>query len=61
MQALASRWHHARHRLLDMADLGEPLFPAFNASDCVPKFDFDYVYGRGHSLPDGIMRFADRH
>merc|ERR1719213_1610045 len=44
------------HRLIQMADKGELLFPAINVNDCVTKSKFDNVYGCRHSLPDGIMR-----
>merc|ERR1719420_283775 len=47
------------HRLKEMADKGELLFPAINVNDCVTKSKFDNVYGCRHSLPDGIMRATD--
>merc|ERR1711963_394115 len=47
------------HRLKEMAAKGELLFPAINVNDCVTKSKFDNVYGRRHSLPDGIMRATD--
>merc|ERR1711871_57005 len=47
------------HRLKQMADKGELLFPAINVNDCVTKSKFDNVYGCRHSLPDGIMRATD--
>ena len=47
------------HRLVQMADKGELLFPAINVNDCVTKSKFDNVYGCRHSLPDGIMRATD--
>jgi len=47
------------HRLIQMADKGELLFPAINVNDCVTKSKFDNVYGCRHSLPDGIMRATD--
>ena len=34
---------------------GESLFAAFNVNDFVMKSKFDNVYGRRHSLNDGIM------
>merc|ERR1719487_2844077 len=43
------------HRLIQMAEKGELLFPAINVNDCVTKSKFDNVYGCRHSLPDGIM------
>merc|ERR1712014_282034 len=47
------------HRLKEMAQRGELLFPAINVNDCVTKSKFDNVYGCRHSLPDGIMRATD--
>ena len=47
------------HRLIQMAEKGELLFPAINVNDCVTKSKFDNVYGCRHSLPDGIMRATD--
>merc|ERR1719478_673489 len=47
------------HRLIQMADKGELLFPSINVNDCVTKSKFDNVYGCRHSLPDGIMRATD--
>jgi len=47
------------HRLIQMAEKGELMFPAINVNDCVTKSKFDNVYGCRHSLPDGIMRATD--
>jgi len=47
------------HRLYQMAEAGELLFPAINVNDSVTKSKFDNVYGCRHSLPDGIMRATD--
>merc|ERR1712070_680974 len=47
------------HRLKEMAQKGELLFPAINVNGCVTKSKFDNVYGCRHSLPDGIMRATD--
>merc|ERR1711992_78929 len=47
------------HRLKEMVNKGELLFPAINVNDCVTKSKFDNVYGCRHSLPDGIMRATD--
>eukprot|EP00916_Digyalum_oweni_P019532 GHVL01032507.1.p1 GENE.GHVL01032507.1~~GHVL01032507.1.p1 ORF type:complete len:475 (+),score=127.11 GHVL01032507.1:31-1455(+) len=47
------------HRLRQMADRGELLFPALNVNDCVTKSKFDNIYGCRHSLPDGLMRATD--
>ena len=47
------------HRLYQMAERGELLFPAINVNDSVTKSKFDNVYGCRHSLPDGLMRASD--
>ena len=47
------------HRLYQMADAGELLFPAINVNDAVTKSKFDNLYGCRHSLVDGIMRATD--
>jgi len=47
------------HRLYQMQEAGELLFPAMNVNDSVTKSKFDNVYGCRHSLVDGIMRATD--
>merc|ERR1711988_1538802 len=47
------------HRLLQMANNGELLFPAINVNDAVTKSKFDNLYGCRHSLQDAIMRATD--
>jgi len=47
------------HRLYQMLEKGELLFPAFNVNDSVTKSKFDNVYGCRHSLVDAIMRATD--
>jgi adenosylhomocysteinase len=47
------------HRLYQMQERGELLFPAINVNDAVTKSKFDNVYGCRHSLVDGIMRATD--
>jgi adenosylhomocysteinase len=47
------------HRLYQMLERGELLFPAFNVNDSVTKSKFDNLYGCRHSLVDGIMRATD--
>ena len=47
------------HRLYQMAESGELLFPAINVNDAVTKSKFDNLYGCRHSLVDGIMRATD--
>ncbi len=47
------------HRLYQMQESGELLFPAMNVNDSVTKSKFDNVYGCRHSLVDGIMRATD--
>jgi len=47
------------HRLYQMQERGELLFPAINVNDSVTKSKFDNLYGCRHSLVDGIMRATD--
>jgi adenosylhomocysteinase len=47
------------HRLYQMAERRELLFPAFNVNDAVTKSKFDNLYGCRHSLVDGICRATD--
>jgi adenosylhomocysteinase len=47
------------HRLVEMANKGELLFPAINVNDSVTKSKFDNKYGCRHSLVDGINRATD--
>jgi len=47
------------HRLAQMAERGDLLFPAFNVNDAVTKSKFDNLYGCRHSLVDGISRATD--
>jgi adenosylhomocysteinase len=47
------------HRLYQMAELGQLLFPAINVNDSVTKSKFDNLYGCRHSLIDGINRATD--
>ncbi|MBD9698954.1 adenosylhomocysteinase [Flavimobilis sp. GY10621] len=47
------------HRLYQLAETGELLFPAINVNDSVTKSKFDNKYGIRHSLPDGINRATD--
>jgi adenosylhomocysteinase len=47
------------HRLYQLAESGELLFPAINVNDSVTKSKFDNKYGIRHSLPDGINRATD--
>lgn len=47
------------HRLYQMMDGGELLFPAFNVNDSVTKSKFDNLYGCRESLADGIKRATD--
>ncbi len=47
------------HRLYQMADAGQLLFPAINVNDSVTKSKFDNLYGCRHSLVDGINRAID--
>jgi len=47
------------HRLIEMQERGELLFPAINVNDAVTKSKFDNKYGCRHSLIDGINRATD--
>ena len=47
------------HRLYQMVERGELLFPAINVNDSVTKSKFDNLYGVRHSLVDGICRATD--
>jgi adenosylhomocysteinase len=47
------------HRLYQMQEAGELLFPAINVNDSVTKSKFDNLYGCRHSLIDGINRATD--
>ena len=47
------------HRLYEMQETGELLFPAINVNDSVTKSKFDNLYGCRHSLIDGINRATD--
>jgi adenosylhomocysteinase len=47
------------HRLYEMVEQGELLFPAINVNDSVTKSKFDNLYGCRHSLIDGINRATD--
>jgi len=47
------------HRLYQMLERGELLFPAINVNDSVTKSKFDNLYGCRHSLTDGILRASD--
>ncbi|MGH2831982.1 MAG: adenosylhomocysteinase, partial [Solirubrobacteraceae bacterium] len=47
------------HRLYEMVENGELLFPAINVNDSVTKSKFDNLYGCRHSLIDGINRGTD--
>ncbi len=47
------------HRLQQMMEAGELLFPAINVNDSTTKSKFDNLYGCRHSLVDGINRATD--
>lgn len=47
------------HRLYQMMQKGELLFPAINVNDSVTKSKFDNLYGCRESLVDGIKRGTD--
>ena len=47
------------HRLYQLAETEDLLFPAINVNDSVTKSKFDNLYGCRHSLIDGINRAVD--
>jgi adenosylhomocysteinase len=47
------------HRLYQMQETGDLLFPAINVNNSVTKSKFDNIYGCRHSLVDGINRAVD--
>src|SRR3954468_6822279 len=47
------------HRLYQLHEAGQLLFPAINVNDSVTKSKFDNLYGCRHSLVDGINRATD--
>ena len=47
------------HRLYQMFEKGELLFPAINVNDSVTKSKFDNLYGCQESLADGLKRATD--
>ncbi len=47
------------HRLYQLMERGELLFPAINVNDAVTKSKFDNLYGCRESLADGIKRATD--
>jgi adenosylhomocysteinase len=47
------------HRLYQMQETGDLLFPAMNVNDSVTKSKFDNLYGCRESLIDGIKRATD--
>jgi adenosylhomocysteinase len=47
------------HRLYQMQEKGQLLFPAINVNDSVTKSKFDNLYGCRESLADGIKRATD--
>ncbi|HQO91477.1 MAG TPA: adenosylhomocysteinase, partial [bacterium] len=47
------------HRLYQMLEAGELLFPAINVNDSVTKSKFDNLYGCRESLADGLKRGTD--
>src|SRR5205814_7006666 len=47
------------HRLYQLAETGDLLFPAINVNDSVTKSKVDNLYGCRHSLIDGINRATD--
>ncbi|MBW6457527.1 MAG: adenosylhomocysteinase [FCB group bacterium] len=73
IKAYPQRWHRIAenmrgvseetttgvHRLYQMMEKGELLFPAINVNNSVTKSKFDNLYGCRESLADGIKRGTD--
>ena len=53
------RDHTGVHRLYQLAETGDLLFPLINVNDSVTKSKFDNKYGCRHSLIDGLNRATD--
>ncbi len=47
------------HRLYQLQESGQLIFPAMNVNDSVTKSKFDNLYGCRHSLVDGLCRATD--
>ncbi len=47
------------HRLYQMMEAGDLMFPAINVNDSVTKSKFDNIYGCRHSVVDGLNRATD--
>jgi adenosylhomocysteinase len=47
------------HRLYQMMEAGDLMFPAINVNDSVTKSKFDNIYGCRHSVIDGLNRATD--
>ncbi|QDU34701.1 Adenosylhomocysteinase [Poriferisphaera corsica] len=59
MQGVSEETTTGVHRLYQMEEAGELLFPAINVNDSVTKSKFDNLYGCRHSLIDGLNRATD--
>ena len=59
MQGVSEETTTGVHRLYQMHESGELLFPAINVNDSVTKSKFDNLYGCRESLADGIKRATD--
>ncbi len=59
MQGVSEETTTGVHRLYQMHENGELLFPAINVNDSVTKSKFDNLYGCRESLADGIKRATD--
>src|SRR5881409_3744312 len=47
------------HRLYQVMEAGDLMFPAINVNDSVTKSKFDNIYGCRHSVIDGLNRATD--
>ncbi len=59
MQGVSEETTTGVHRLYEMQNKGQLLFPAINVNDSVTKSKFDNLYGCRHSLIDGLNRATD--
>ena len=58
-KVVSERDNDGVHRLYQMLERGELMFPAINVNDSVTKSKFDNLYGCRESLADGIKRATD--
>jgi len=59
IQGVSEETTTGNHRLYQMLEEGNLLFPAINVNDSVTKSKFDNLYGCRESLADGLKRATD--